>query len=98
MKTFESNAQRFETVCFPIFKSFPITKKSFQKLSLKLIFLQCVLFFKNVILQGKAQIFADILAGFTFNNRVLRLPAIVLLNTTFRPGNSGLLRVYVQAF
>ena len=30
-----------------------------------------------------------------FNNRVLRLPAIVLLNTTFRPGNSGLLRVYV---
>ena len=32
------------------------------------------------------------------NNRVLRLPAIVLLNTTFRPGNSGLLRVYVQAF
>ena len=32
-------------------------------------------------------IFTDILAGFTFNNRVLRLPAIVLLNTTFRPGN-----------
>ena len=31
-----------------------------------------------------------------FNNRVLRLPAIVLLNTTFRPANSGLLRVYVQ--
>ena len=32
----------------------------------------------------------------TFNNRVLRLPAIVLhlLHTTFRPGNSGLLRVY----
>ena len=29
-------------------------------------------------------IFTDILAGFTFNNRVLRLPAIVLLNTTFR--------------
>ena len=29
-----------------------------------------------------------------FNNRVLRLPlAIVLLNTTFRPGNSGLLQV-----
>ena len=27
------------------------------------------------------------------NNRVLRLPAIVLLNTTFRPGNSGPLRV-----
>ena len=43
-------------------------------------------------------VFTDILAGFTFNNRVLRLPAIVLLNTTFRPGNSGLLRVYVQAF
>ena len=37
-------------------------------------------------------IFTDILAGFTVNNRVLRLPAIVLLNTTFRPGNSGLLR------
>ena len=36
--------------------------------------------------------------GQTFNNRVLRLPAIVLLNTTFRPGNSaaGLLRVYVK--
>ena len=33
-------------------------------------------------------LFTDILAGFTFNNRVLRLPAIVLLNTTFRPGNS----------
>ena len=32
---------------------------------------------------------------FMVNNRVLRLPAIVLLNTTFRPGNSGLLRVYV---
>ena len=32
------------------------------------------------------------------NNRVLRLPAIVLLNTRFRPGNSGILRVYVQAF
>ena len=29
-----------------------------------------------------------------FNNRVLRLPAIVLLNTTFRPGNSGLLRIH----
>ena len=43
-------------------------------------------------------VFTDILAGFTVNNRVLRLPAIVLLNTTFRPGNSGLLRVYVQAF
>ena len=43
-------------------------------------------------------LFTDILAGFTFNNRVLRLPAIVLLNTTFRPGNSGLLRIYVQAF
>ena len=28
-------------------------------------------------------LFTDILAGFTFNNRVLRLPAIVLLNTTF---------------
>ena len=27
-------------------------------------------------------IFTDILAGFTVNNRVLRLPAIVLLNTT----------------
>ena len=27
-------------------------------------------------------LFTDILAGFTFNNRVLRLPAIVLLNTT----------------
>ena len=36
--------------------------------------------------------------SFFLNNRVLRLPAIVLLNTTFRPGNSGLLRVYVQAF
>ena len=33
------------------------------------------------------------LKTFSFNNRVLRLPAIVLLNTTFRPGNSGLLRV-----
>ena len=42
------------------------------------------------------KVFTDILAGFTVNNRVLRLPAIVLLNTTFRPGNSGLLRVYVQ--
>ena len=30
------------------------------------------------------RIFTDILAGFTINNRVLRLPAIVLLNTTFR--------------
>ena len=30
--------------------------------------------------------------NFSFNNnRVLRLPAIVLLNTTFRPSNSGLL-------
>ena len=37
-------------------------------------------------------VFTDI-HGFTFNNRVLRLPAIVFLNTTFRPGNSGLLRV-----
>ena len=31
-------------------------------------------------------LFTDILAGFTVNNRVLRLPAIVLLNTTFQPG------------
>ena len=38
------------------------------------------------------KVFTDILAGFTFYNRVLRLPAIVLLNTMFRPGNSGLLR------
>ena len=30
--------------------------------------------------QNNATIFTDILAGFTFNNRVLRLPAIVLLN------------------
>ena len=42
----------------------------------------------------KKTVSTDILAGFTFNNRVLRLPAIVLLNTTFRPENSGLLRVY----
>ena len=28
-------------------------------------------------------IFTDILAGFTFSNRILRLPAIILLNTTF---------------
>ena len=40
----------------------------------------------------------SILKTWLDNNRVLRLPAIVLLNTTFRPGNSGLLRVYVQAF
>ena len=40
-------------------------------------------------LANKKIIFTDILAGFTVNNRVLRLPAIVLLNTTFRPGNSG---------
>ena len=26
MKTFESNAQRFETVCFSIFNTFPIAK------------------------------------------------------------------------
>ena len=32
MKTFERNAQRFETVCFPIFNTFPIAKKSFQLL------------------------------------------------------------------
>ena len=31
----------------------------------------------------KKKIFTDILAGFTFNNRVLRLPAIVFWNTTF---------------
>ena len=42
------------------------------------------------------KIFTDILAGFTFNNRVLRLPAIILLNTTFRPGNSGLLSFRVE--
>ena len=41
--------------------------------------------------------FAGVVGVRTFNNRVLRLPAIVLLNTTFRPGNSSLLRVYVQA-
>ena len=33
--------------------------------------------------------------NYSFNNRVLRLPAVVLLNTMFRPGNSGLLRLYV---
>ena len=31
----------------------------------------------------KVNLFTDILPGFTFNNGVLRLPAIVLLNTTF---------------
>ena len=46
----------------------------------------------------KGEVFTDILAGFTFNDKVLCLPAIVLLNTTFWPWNSGLLRVYVQAF
>ena len=43
--------------------------------------------------QMKEEVFTDILVGFSFNNRVLRLPAIVLLNTTFRPGNSGLLGI-----
>ena len=33
----------------------------------------------------RMKIFKDILAGFTFNNRVLRLPAIVLLNTEDMP-------------
>ena len=37
----------------------------------------------------EAPFFTDILAGFTFNNRVLRLPTIVLLNMTFWPGNLG---------
>ena len=32
-------------------------------------------------------LFTDILAGFTVNNRVLRLPAIVLLNTKNRTDN-----------
>ena len=32
MKTFERNAQRFETVCFPTFNTFPIAKKSFPLL------------------------------------------------------------------
>ena len=44
------------------------------------------------------QVLAIRASGIKLNNRVLCLPAIVLLNTTFRPGNSGLLRVYVQAF
>ena len=43
-----------------------------------------------------ALFFTDILAGF-FNNRVLLLAAL-FSNTSFRPGNSGLLRVYIQAF
>ena len=31
MKTFERNVQRFETVCFSIFNTFRITKKSYHK-------------------------------------------------------------------
>ena len=34
-------------------------------------------------------VFTDILAGFTFNNGVLRLPAIVLLNTERIPEFPG---------
>ena len=36
---------------------------------------------ENDCWKTKNSVFTDILAGFTFNNRVLRLPAIVLLNT-----------------
>ena len=42
--------------------------------------------------------FTDILAGFTFNNRVLRFPAIVFVEHDVSTRNLGLLRVYVQAF
>ena len=48
--------------------------------------IQCTNQFISWIIQ---LIFTDILAGFTFNNRVLRLPAIVLLNVYARIPEEG---------
>ena len=52
-----------------------------QKTSWTIFFLIFEMWTRSLDLKTVIGIFTDILAGFTFNNRVLRLPAIVLLNT-----------------